>query len=288
MASVTVNMMGGAGNQMFQYAAARALALRTGADLVLDILSYRARSRHTPPRSFCLDRFPIAARIAPKRQGDPGRLGKLADRAVRWFATGRVPRLREAHFHFDPRIISARPPVRLDGYFQSERYFADAEEQIRAELAPPAEAGYAAALAHRIGEAQSVSLHVRRTDYTQGDAASVHGLCAPDYYAAAVAELSQRLGPLEIFVFSDDIAWAEANLDLKQPATFVSDGRVSDLGELWLMSLCRHHVIANSTFSWWGAWLSPNPDKIVIAPRKWFADGSFDTTDLVPESWFRR
>ena len=199
-----------------------------------------------------------------------------------------MPTLGEAHFHFDPRIVSARPPVRLSGYFQSPRYFADAEAQIRAELAPPPEAGHAATLAQRIGESTSVSLHVRRTDYTLSHFASVHGLCAPDYYAAAVAELSQRLGPLEIFVFSDDIAWAQANLDLGQPATFVSDGRVSDLGELWLMSLCRHHVIANSTFSWWGAWLSPNPDKIVIAPRKWFAAENYDTSDLVPEGWLRR
>jgi len=288
MTSVTVKVMGGAGNQMFQYAAGRALALRTGAELVLDTTWYREPFRGTAPRDFCLDRFPVSARLIEDKERRPGRLGKLAARVLRRFAAPRVPTLREAHFHYDPRIISARPPVRLDGYFQSARYFADAETQIRAELAPPPEAGHAGALAQRIGETTSVSLHVRRTDYTQGATADIHGVCTPDYYAAAVAELSQRLGPLELFVFSDDIAWAQANLDLGHPATYVSDGRVSDLGELWLMSLCRHHVIANSTFSWWGAWLSPNPDKIVIAPRKWFAAEDFDTTDLLPESWLRR
>jgi hypothetical protein len=288
MPTVNVTVMGGIGNQMFQYAAARALALRTGADLVLDVSWYLDSRDVVMPRAFCLDRLPIAARIDRGIALRPRRVSKLMRGAVRRMAARRVAHLEEAHFHFDARIVSARPPVRLKGYFQSERYFADAASQIRAELTPPPATGPAALLARHIEDAVSVSLHVRRTDYVEDGAARIYRTCGPDYYAAAVAELAERVGPLEVFVFSDDIGWAQVNLDLGQPATFVSDGHIGDLGELWLMSRCRHHIIANSTFSWWGAWLNSRPDKLVIAPRQWFRDETFDTTDLLPETWLLR
>ena len=135
---------------------------------------------------------------------------------------------------------------------------------------------------------ESVSLHVRHGDYvTNADTNSFHGVCSLDYYKNAVSKIKQEM-PLPFFIFSDDIIWAKENLDFIGNMTFIEyNGATPDHEEMYLMSLCQHNIIANSSFSWWGAWLNQNPNKIIIAPQNWFNDVSLDTKDLIPNEWIR-
>jgi hypothetical protein len=142
-------------------------------------------------------------------------------------------------------------------------------------------------MAVRIAGCNAVSLHVRRGDYVSNpDSSRVHGLCGADYHQAAVRRIAEVVPQPHLFVFSDDPQWAAGNLHLDHPATIVTGNDTRrDYEDLHLMSLCKHHIVANSSFSWWGAWLDTNPDKIVIAPERWFAHEQHDTRDLLPPTW---
>ena len=276
--SVTVAVVGGLGNQMFQYAAARALAERCAAGLVLDLTFYNDR-RH---RRFELDAFPIdiAGVIGNGGHGFGNRLSN-------WLSRRREVVYREPHFHYDPAFEALAAPIRLEGYFSSPRYFAGHEAVVRHDLAPPAaEDAESRRLAPLIGGDDTTSLHVRRGDYVSRPKINrLMGTCSTAYYEAALARTPENG---TVFVFSDDIAWARANLPQTRPMTFVGEEAPrSGLADLWLMTLARHHIIANSSFSWWGAWLARRQDGETIAPAKWFADGSYDEKDLFPTNWTR-
>lgn len=193
----------------------------------------------------------------------------------------------EPYFHYWPGIREVSHNAYLAGYWQSEKYLSDVSETIRADFTfrhPLSEQN--AELAGRIGQTMAVSLHVRRGDYvsdTKTNAA--HGLCSLEYYRAAVLHIAKHVERPKFFVFSDDIAWVKTNLKIDYPCRYVDHNLGAEsYNDMRLMSLCRHHIIANSSFSWWGAWLNPRADKLVIAPRKWFANES-DTKDLLPIGW---
>jgi hypothetical protein len=115
---------------------------------------------------------------------------------------------------------------------------------------------------------------------------AVLGPCSLDYYRSAARHVAERVATPEFFVFSDDIAWARDNLDIAFPCHFIDDNRgMESYNDMRLMSLCRHHILANSSFSWWGAWLNPRADKIVVAPGRWFVGGERRVDDLVPQGW---
>ena len=282
---IVVALTGGLGNQLFQYATARALALRRGVPVGLDRRWYAGRSG----RSYALDPFairsePVDPRLLPFRDGKIlGRL--LAGRG------GRLRVFRERGLAFDPAVLDLPDGTYLRGVFQSEHYFADHEAALRQDLAfaNPPDADNRAMLAE-IGDSLSVSLHVRRGDYVSNPTiAGVHGTTALDYYARAAELVAERAGgdPL-VFVFSDDPAWAAANLKLGLRLRIVDhNGSDRAAEDLRLMAACRHHILANSSFSWWGAWLNPSADKIVVAPRPWFRDPSLDDSTIVPDRWIR-
>lgn len=193
----------------------------------------------------------------------------------------------EPHFHYWPGIREVSHNAYLAGYWQSEKYFSDASETIRADFTfrqPLSEQN--AEMAERIGQGMSVSLHVRRGDYASNPKTNTaHGLCSLEYYRAAVLHMAEHIERPEFFVFSDDIAWVKANLEIDFPCWYVDHNQGTEsYNDMRLMSLCRHHIIANSSFSWWGAWLNRDPDKIVVAPRRWFANGK-RSEDLLPASW---
>jgi hypothetical protein len=285
---IIVRVSGGLGNQMFQYAAGRALALRAGLPLGLDLRHYaRAREHGYGLAAFRLADVPVDPKALPPLP----RRQPLA--ALLWRLAGRQPRpWRERHLGFDPAIAAIRGPAWIDGYFQSERYFADAVDTIRAELSPaaPPDPENARWLAEIRAEPRAVSLHVRRGDYVRNARfAARHGTCTPDYYDRAVAAIAERMGEAPvIYAFSDDPAWVRDNLrlpcEMRIPAHNDASRNVEDLR---LMSACRHHVIANSSFSWWGAWLNPDPGRIVAAPARWFADPAMSNPDIWPEGWLR-
>jgi hypothetical protein len=292
---VVTRLIGGLGNQMFQYAAGRALALRCGAALKLDLSGFVAKV--PAKRRYALDCFSIHASAASKADlarfyRPPGPRSRRMDRVlqrlhIHW-PEGDWPIYREQHFEFDPAVGQLMAPTYLDGYWQSERYFSDIagvlrrDFTVKAPLNPENEA-----LAAGIDAANAVSLHLRRGDYVEDPTTNrYHGICSLDYYERALACITARAGPPLLFIFSDDQQWARANLRLAVPMTFV-DANPPDQGhlDLQLMARCRHHIIANSSFSWWGAWLNPSPDKIVVAPQRWFGGAGHDTRDLIPPNW---
>jgi Glycosyl transferase family 11 len=280
---------------MFQYAAGRRLAFVRDVPLKLHIVP---GENVATPRPYNLHAFDILGEWAT-----PDEIERLKGQPV---ATGLFVRLLsrlsppparvssfvvERHFQFDPEILDLPGNVYLEGYWQSEKYFRDCEDVIRKEfsmkipMSPSNEQ-----MAHRIaGEESAVSIHVRRGDYVSDAGTNrFHGTCSVDYYRKAVDRICGFAPASHFFVFSDGIDWAKENLRLRQPVTYVDfNDDEKNYEDLRLMGLCTHHIIANSSFSWWGAWLNPNPDKIVIAPKKWFNDPSINTDDLMPKSWLR-
>jgi len=290
---IIVRLLGGLGNQMFQYAAGRALAARHGTALKLDLSAFRAY----PLRSFRLQHFRIEATLAEAadveavKGTDRGPLRRRLQLAVE----RRRPHFRrrvvhEPHFHFDPNMERVGRHAYLVGFWQSEAYFSQIRDAVRRELTvsePPDEANRRTL--ERIASTDSISLHVRRGDYvTDPRNQQFYAACPPRYYRDALDAVLPGLDDPRVFVFSDDIAWASAHLRFPCPVTFVAhNGEQRDFEDMRLMSRCRHHVIANSTFSWWGAWLASHPDQQVVAPRQWFLDPDVDIRDLVPSSWLR-
>jgi hypothetical protein len=186
-------------------------------------------------------------------------------------------------------MLSLPDGVYLDGFWQSEKYFLDIEPTLRKEFSlRKAASPRSLDLANQISSSNAVGLHVRRGDYLSQDKMEFHGVCSLDYYIAAVSIISSKIPAPHFFVFSDDPEWAVENLRLSYLTTFVRDADGNKPYEhIWAMSLCKHHIIANSSFSWWGAWLSVNPEKIVIAPKQWFRLQTLDSKDIVPERWMR-
>lgn len=292
---VIVKLIGGLGNQLFQYAAGRRLAHVRGRELKLDMSGldnpdYRAVRRYELAPFNVIQTFASEEEISRLTQPPPGLLSRFFLRVTRKIECPCMSYVKERHYHFDPRILDLPDGVYLDGYWQSERYFADAAELIRKEVKVNAPlTGCNAELAREIGDHQAVSLHVRRGDYiTDPITHRAHGVCDLQYYARAVAYIATRVDAPMFFVFSDDPEWVRENLKLSYPLRVVDhNGPEHGHEDMRLMSLCQHHIIANSSFSWWGAWLNPRPDKIVVAPERWFNNHSADTRDLYPAGWVR-
>jgi hypothetical protein len=209
----------------------------------------------------------------------PCRLPARTERPLRyaiWRKFGRSPRFhREKALGFDTGFFDLPDNTYLHGYWQSERYFGPDHARLRDDLTlttplTPANADMAARIA---GAACPVSIHVRRGDYM---AAGAYAACGPAYYQQAVDEIARRTdATLTCYVFSNDPGWAQEHLDLGHETVIVDiNGEADGHFDMHLQSLCAHHVIANSTFSWWGAWLNPSPDKIVVAPEGVVRPGS--------------
>lgn len=281
---VTVEICGGLGNQMFQYSAARCLAVTHQCAVVLDTRSYA----HQDKRTFDLSAFKLAENVtsvdcSTLMEGKP-RLG--------WFGLGqkKMTVLREKHFHYDSEVSKSCPPFRLEGYFQSPEYFRCTEDILRGEFQLRDKGGASFLYwKSRLEGSNGISLHVRRGDFLESGITSVHGVLPADYYQRALAFIDCTTNSqADLFVFTDDPGWVGANLDLGRKFELVSASKMKPVEEMTLMAMCANHVIANSTFSWWGAWLNPDLSKIVVAPRRWFtaeAARRMNTTDLFPQGW---
>ncbi|HJQ75030.1 MAG TPA: alpha-1,2-fucosyltransferase [Gaiellaceae bacterium] len=289
---VVVRLTGGLGNQLFQYATARRLALVRAAELVLDVGWFRYEAPDYPaPRPYALDGFRLPARlvslspatVARWEQGLPARAGRWPSRRIR------LPVISQSEDWdvVDERVLDGPADVLLLGYWQSEGYFQDAADTIRDELRPPtAPDARFGRLLEAIGSSEAVAVHVRRGDYVSvPQVAERHGTLPAAYYREAVGLVAERAGPdAHAFVFSDDPEWAQEHLALELPTTHLGRTAWSAPVELRLMASCRHHVIANSSFSWWGAWLAERAGQVVVAPKDWFRDRR---TAIVPPRWLR-
>lgn len=290
---VITNIIGGIGNQMFQYAAGRSLSLLTGQQYLLDLNDF---SKYRLHNGFELGRV---FNVVPAKADVP-----TLHRLLRWRAPQFVKKVLkrpqfgwlrgktfvvEPHFNYWSGLNSLTGNCYLYGYWQSEQYFKSVESVIRRDFdfREPL-VGVNADLASEIQRFQSISLHVRRGDYiSDTKTRSIMDICSLDYYLGAIKHIADHVDNPIFFIFSDDMAWVKENLMLNYDCIYVSHNRGAEsYRDMQLMSLCKHHIIANSSFSWWGAWLNPNSEKIVVAPKIWFRNG-MDDSDLIPKEWVR-
>ena len=291
---IVARLMGGLGNQLFQYAAGLSLAIHHQQGLKLD-RSFLDEVQDDPnftQRVYELDCFGINGPFASPREVarfiKPRSFIPKVSFKIKQLIDKQEYKQEKSHA-FDPAFFSGNSSVYLDGYWQSEHYFKAIATELRSHLTfkAPLSSGNQS-LANRIKEVNAVSLHVRRGDYvTNAHTNTHHGTCDLSYYEAAIAHIHTLVENPVFFVFSDDPQWAEKNLKL-QGATFIqhNTGKNSYI-DMQLMSYCQHHIIANSSFSWWGAWLNPSIHKAVIAPQKWFNAAHLATHDLIPETWIK-
>lgn len=294
--------MGGLGNQMFQYAAGRTLSIKLNVPLKLDLsfLEDKASAQKYgyTGRDYELSVFNISSSIAT-----PEDLQKMKGFILFKFPiiekvfrkTAAILKYngsfyyKQPHFGYDTSFLQKKAPLFLEGYWQSEKYFEPIANQIRADFTLKQEFdGKNKEVQKLMQSTNSISLHIRRGDYVSNvHAQKVHGLCDINYYEEAMKILeTKEHGNINYFVFSDDLAWAKENLSSKYPLHFIDNNAGKDsYKDILLMSYCQHNIIANSSFSWWGAWLNPNPDKMVIAPKKWFGSYQVNLDDMFPLKW---
>jgi hypothetical protein len=290
---VVVKLIGGLGNQLFQYALGRRISIKRNVPLKLDLSDFESYQL----RQYGLHHLNIVEDIATPE--DLARFERNAPKAPVNFISQFGAKLFPYYFRyitfvesglpFDPDVLKIRGNLYLDGYWQSEKYFKEIEGVIRREFTvkdrpdPLTEQ-----IAQTISDTDSVCLHIRRGDYvSNSETNKIYGVCSLDYYDTAMRELMRTVMAPHYFVFSDDPQWVQDNLKPGHPTTFVTHNDTSkDYEDLRLMSLCKHFIIANSSFSWWGAWLGAHPKKLVFSPRAWFQTGGHDTRDLRPDSWY--
>lgn len=278
---------------MFQYAAGRSLSLELRQQLRLDISGFRKYGLH---QGFELHRvFNCSEAIATKSdinnilgwRGLPGIKRILSRPAMALIRNNAF--VVEPHFQYWAGLTQVPIDCYLAGYWQSEKYFLKKLSLIRTDfIFRNTLTNKNLEFAQQIAEVNSISLHIRRGDYVSNKKTNtMHGTCDLDYYYAAIKYISSRVENPFFFIFSDDIEWARDNLKLNPPYRYVDHNYDKEsYNDMHLMSLCRHHITANSSFSWWGAWLSTGTDKIVVAPKNWFRK-SINTKDLVPSNWYQ-
>jgi len=281
---IITHLGGGLGNQMFQYALGRKMSLKNKDIFKLDISAYDVKN----PRQYELGHFNIIENIAT-----PEEIRKIKlpygffSRLIRSFKA-RV--LRVFNVEFKPHILEKKGNMYLDGFWQTEKYFTDIRENLLKDFSLKNGLKESAAFVAKKIESTTnpVSLHVRRGDYAQDAYTNAYwGTCDPSYYTRTLAFLKNKIGNFTLFIFSDDIDWVKENMTFDMPTVFVSNQTIADYEEIILMSKCSHHIIANSSFSWWGAWLGQNPQKIVLAPKRWQIKSPHRVKDIVPNSWIK-
>lgn len=291
---IVVKLMGGMGNQLFQYALGRSLALDHNTEFKMDTGFLLDRSPREPGfvyRDYDLGIFNTQESFATPEEVNTltkkiVKIKKL-DRILKKLSGVKPTYFKEPHFHFYPGIFDLGGNVYFEGYWQSPKYFAKHELLIRKEFTPrnPLPA-HAIQLAAVINNSNSIAVNVRRGDFVTS---SVHNVMGLEYYKTAEQKIREKVSNPHYFVFSDDINWCSENLRFNGPTTYVGhEFAGSKFGDyLLLMSQCKHFVIPNSSFAWWAAWLNNQPGKMVIAPAKWFHEPGVDTSDLIPAEWLR-
>jgi hypothetical protein len=292
MKKIIVRLQGGLGNQLFQYAFGKFLSIKYNCKLKLDVSLYKYYDLH----DYSLEPYNLHEDLAtstdvPNQYLTNKRiLKKLFTIGNKYL--GKIEIIKEQSLKFDAELLNQNNDiVYLDGYWQSELYFDAISEQIREKLFVNSENipnSYNKYL-QKIRESNSISIHIRRGSYTIEKYKKVHGLTPIEYYNKSIQLIKKRVKSVNFFVFSDDTQWIKEKFNSLKNSTIIEGTPEKDYLDIFLMSQCKHNIIANSTFSWWGAWLNSNPDKIVIAPKNWYLKEEFikTTNSLVPNKWIR-
>lgn len=288
---VVVRIWEGLGNQLFQYAYARALQLRTGKQVCLDtdrifkdVLEHKGVER-----KYSLDKFHIQLPIANnterklfflERRNYLHKLVLLLAKNNLWFWAFQ----KENDIWYKEKQKIVRDNSYLMGWFQDEKYFIEYRDILLKELTPKKKIRISKKLRDMLKSDLTVSVHIRRTDFKKlGNTLPV------SYYKLAQKTMESRVANPQYIIFTDDAEWVKAHLDFGENAYWVCEEELKDYEELFVMSRCRHNIIANSTFSWWGAWLNKNENKIVVGPRQWnvIHTPNMIKENIMPESWIR-
>jgi hypothetical protein len=293
---VIVRLRGGLGNQLFQFAAAYSLARHHNAELKSDLYTY---TKH-PLRKYELHHFNVQLPEATREEVHQFTGSNVIDRYLNkksnYFYCPKV--FAQPHYHFYEDFFSLPDPIYLSGYWQSEKYFVNVADKIKEAITGSIKLDTRnEELISTIRSCNSVAVHIRRTDYKPG---SFFQPMPFDYYQRALKFIGERISSPRYFIFSDDIVWSRRQLSYLKDATFIDHNKGDDsFKDLLVMSACRNQVIANSTFSWWAAWLNDFANKTVVAPQTWFSNKWVDkkepvypvryynTKDLLPASWVR-
>jgi hypothetical protein len=287
---IIVKLMGGLGNQMFQYAFGRNIALKNKCDLKLDLSFFRTNES----RKYSLNHFLIIENIAETVEIESLKhrhfLG--VNKIKRKLFNARPYFIHQKNLEFNTNYLKTQTDVYLDGYWQSEKFFIDSAAQIRKDFqikTLPSPTNENVLL--QIESTNAVSLHIRRGDFQTSEALNkIHGTCSLEYYHRAAELIADKALTPIFYVFSDDISWAKKHLKLSYEMHFVDiNDEQSAYEDLRLMSACKHHVLANSSFSWWGAWLNHKAGKITVAPKTWFVDIALNqqSSSIIPDNWIR-
>jgi len=268
---------GGLGNQMFQYAIAKSIAIKNNDKFSLDISFYPKQTL----RKYELSLFKIEENLQNAENIFEKIKRKLGFISKEYFIEKEIATFDKDVFRYGNNII-------LDGYWQNENYFKDIRVEILKDFIPKnsisdESKGYLSLIASLM----SVSLHIRRGDYVQDSTTNVnHGICGIEYYKEAIQYFENKFTNITFFIFSDDIAWCKENFEFIDNKVFI-DNTKNAIEDLELMKNCKHNIIANSTFSWWGAWLNSHKDKIVIAPKQWFAKKEWQDENIACDNWVK-
>lgn len=278
---IYIKIYGGLGNQLYQYALGRALAVKHSTLCKMDLREFETYKLHR----YSLCHFQI-----PEYLMEETEFQQIDDpRTRKWYRRGgKIPVLREKTFCFENEILRGPSHAYFDGYWQSFRYF----EEIRPILLHEITVKYFPSdqnmeWLNQIRSSESIALHVRRGDYISNPATRViHGLCSQEYYQESYQKICGLVHKPVFFIFSDDPSWAKNEFNYIEKKWYVdTNSPLFNYEDLRLMSSCRHQIIANSSFSWWAAWLNRNPQKQVFAPKKWFAGEKFSIEDRIPGNW---
>lgn len=289
-------LQGGHSNQLFQYAIGKKLAKINRTELLLDVTWFKEFADVDTPRSYELDCYNIATKITDMkniRVIDPRNIIGQRDKILRKLGIGNtVWTYHEPSMGYNPEALRQPNNTLLIGFWQTEKYFKDIRDELLVELEPTTNMSVKnSKFLNQIKNTTSISLHIRRGDYiTNKEANKFHGVMGLDYYKNALEYIVKNLPKKDkanmcLYVFSNDINWCKNNIKFNFPTVFIdSDNTGSE--DMRLMKNCQHFVMANSSFSWWGSWLSTNPDKIVVAPKDWFKNKKASgEIDILIDSW---
>jgi hypothetical protein len=284
---IIIKLIGGLGNQMFQYALGRHLAIKNGTVLKFDISDLINSSNDNSEitiRNYELNNFNIEEKIASKEElvlfkDKRPKILRILEKLKPYNWRSKI---YEKGLNFDQRILNIKGDKYLAGYWQSELYFNEIRDFLLNEFSPKkTNLDNIGVIADKIKSKTSISLHVRRGDYVKAYSNHYH-VQDQTYYSEALQIIKQAYSNCNLFVFSDDIQWCKDNLNFEELTYYVEPNQSFE--DIYLMSLCSHNIIANSSFSWWGAWLNKNPEKICIAPKKWFKNKN-KKNNIIPKNW---
>lgn len=290
---IAIQLMGGLGNQMFEYAAGLSLAKRNHTTLKIDLSWFDTLGEDDVKREYELDCFnldqdfvDVKKLFIVSKEPRPTQIVKVA--LAKASGKAALELYEEGGLNYNKSFEKLSDNTYLSGYFQSEKYFYDIRQEIIKAFSFRSSPGKKSAGIIKLAKnSNSVSLHVRRGDYvTNKDANSFHGLKGIEYYKKAMKVITSKVNTPRYIIFSDEISWCRENLPVPKNSIFVEHNS-KGAEDLRIMTYCKHNIVANSSFSWWGAWLNENPDKVVIAPRKWFVDSTVDSSDIIPNTWTR-